>query len=116
MSSLDPHTKPTRNEFEDRFLALCKDSGLPRPKANDWLNVEGTWIEADFHWPEHRLVAETDGFETHRTRQAFERDRLRDQLLLRAHYRTVRFTWRQLLDDPAWVAETVRRGLALAAA
>ena len=78
---------------------------------NDWLQLEGTWIQADFHWAVNRLVAEADGWETHGTRRAFERDRRRDQLLLRAGYRAVRFTWRQVLDDPGWVAETVRRSL-----
>ncbi|HEX6117570.1 MAG TPA: type IV toxin-antitoxin system AbiEi family antitoxin domain-containing protein [Solirubrobacterales bacterium] len=111
LSSLAPQSTLTRNDFERRFLALSAEAGLPPPRPNDWLLLEGAWVQADFHWPEHRLVAETDGWETHGTRRAFERDRRRDQLLLRAGYRTVRFTWRQLRDDPAWVAETVRAAL-----
>lgn len=105
--SLDPATHHARNDLEQAFIALCRDHGLAHPRVNDWLTLEGHMIEADFHWPDHRLIAETDGWETHGTRWAFERDRRRDQLLLRADYRTVRFTWRQVFDDPSWIAETL---------
>jgi hypothetical protein len=111
LSSFDPQSKLTRFELERRFLATCDQASLPTPKPNQWLQLEGTWIQADFLWRRERLVAETDGWQTHGTRQAFERDRSRDQLLLRAHYRTVRFTWRQLTDDPGLVIETVRAAL-----
>jgi very-short-patch-repair endonuclease len=54
------------------------------------------------------LIVETDGHRVHGTRQAFERDRRRDRLLLLAGWRVVRFTWRQPLQDPDEVAETIR--------
>ena len=65
----------------------------------------------DFLWPVQRLIAETDGYETHRTREAFEGDRRRDQLLDAAGYRTLRLTWRQLRDEPDRVAQTLRAAL-----
>jgi Transcriptional regulator, AbiEi antitoxin/Protein of unknown function (DUF559) len=111
ISNLDPARRFTRNQLERRFLGLCDGAGLPRPLVNAHLLLEGAYVEADFHWPDHRLVAETDGWASHSTRHAFQRDRHRDQLLLRAGYRVVRFTWRDVIDNPAWVAETVRRGL-----
>ncbi|MBD0282526.1 MAG: hypothetical protein ICV69_10095 [Thermoleophilaceae bacterium] len=61
-------------------------------------------------------MIETDGFASHGTRQAFERDRLRDQRLKRAGYEPLRFTWRQLTIGPAWVADTVAAILARRAA
>jgi very-short-patch-repair endonuclease len=54
-------------------------------------------------------VIETDGRETHGTRKAFEKDRLRDQRLALAGYQVVRFTWRQVFEEPDRVASTVRR-------
>jgi very-short-patch-repair endonuclease len=60
-------------------------------------------------------VVEADSWELHKTRAAFERDRTRDTTLLMGDYRVVRVTYRQLRDDPAGVAETVRRLLAMAA-
>ena len=45
---------------------------------------------------------------THRTRSAFEDDRARDLKLKLLGYEGVRFTWRQLTDDPAAVAAALR--------
>jgi very-short-patch-repair endonuclease len=56
--------------------------------------------EVDFLWPAARLVVEIDGFAYHRTRQAFERDRRRDAQLAAACFTVVRFTWRQLTEEP----------------
>jgi very-short-patch-repair endonuclease len=64
-------------------------------------------LEVDFLFPHHRLAIETDSWEFHRTRQAFERDRKRDATLTRAGYRTLRFTHRQVSDEPATVAATI---------
>jgi very-short-patch-repair endonuclease len=54
---------------------------------------------------------ETDSWTHHRSRAAFENDRARDALHTRAGYRTLRFTHRQLADDPAAVAATVAAAL-----
>jgi len=48
-----------------------------------------------------------DGHATHGTRQAFERDRARDQRLELAGYRVIRFTWDQIVHNPGHVARTV---------
>ena len=93
----------TRSELERRFLDLCREHAIPRPVVN--AVVEG--LEVDFFWPAARLVVETDGFEHHRTRAAFERDRERDALLARRGIRVLRFTDRQVTGEPATVAATV---------
>jgi hypothetical protein len=100
LTDLDPLIARTRNELEEAFLAGCRRSGLPLPDVNAWLTIDGHTFRPDFLWRSHRLIVETDGWETHSTRRAFERDRRRDLLLLRAHYRTVRVTWRQVFG--AW--------------
>ena len=48
--------------------------------------------EPDYHWPAHRVIVETDGWESHRTRQAFTNDRAKDAALTAAGYRVLRFT------------------------
>lgn len=111
LARLDPCAAWTREELERRFLLLCRSSGLPAPLVNASIPIEGREFVPDFFWPAQRLIAETDGFETHGTRQAFEDDRRRDQLLDAAGYRTLRFTWRQLRDEPERVAATLRRRL-----
>ena len=54
---------------------------------------------------------ETDSWRYHKTRAAFENDRARDALLATAGDRTLRFTDRQLENDPHTVAATVRAQL-----
>ncbi len=61
-------------------------------------------LRVDFLWRDQRLIVETDGHRTHGTRQAFERDRRRDQRLTLAGWRVIRVTWRQLTREPDQVA------------
>lgn len=93
----------TLSELEVRFAALCDRHGLPRPAAN----ARPLGWRVDFLWPTQRVVAETDGWQAHRTRTAFEGDRRRDQALAVAGYRVVRFTHRQVVATPAEVAATL---------
>lgn len=92
------------NEFERRLLALCRRHSLPRPLTQQ---VIGPYT-VDFLWPDAKLVVETDGWENHGTRAGFESDRARDAWLVAQGYRVIRFTWRQLRDDPAMVVATLR--------
>ena len=85
----------TRSELERRFLRLCDKAGLPKPAVN--VPVEG--IEVDFLWPDERVVVELDGYEFHRGRGAFERDRRRDTTLQLAGHRVLRLTDRRLADE-----------------
>jgi hypothetical protein len=94
----------TRSDLEARFLALLDRAGLPRPEVNVRLGR----FEVDVLWRDARLVVELDGRETHATRAAFERDRARDAELQVAGFRVVRFTYRQVVDDPRGIAATVR--------
>ncbi len=94
----------TRNDLEERFLSLVDSANLPKPRTN----ARVLDYEVDFLWPDHRLIVETDGRETHFTLTAFERDRERDAALTAVGYRVVRFTWRQVIHDPERVAKTLR--------
>jgi very-short-patch-repair endonuclease len=97
-------TTGTKSELEERMLALCDRHGLPRPRANAW--IEG--LEVDFLFAAERLVVEADSYKYHRSRRAFERDRERDAILARAGYRTLRFTDRQMRRQAREVAQTIR--------
>ncbi len=105
----------TRNDLEEAFLAICDRAGLPRPQVNVWIALEPTGYEADFLWRAERLIVETDGRDVHTTRRAFEDDRRRDQRLMLAGYSVVRFTWRQVFEEPDRVEATVGALLARAA-
>jgi hypothetical protein len=98
----------SNSELERRAFELFAAAGLPRPDVNAWIGVPGSGFEVDFSWPELRLIVEVDGWESHGDRLAFEEDRRRDALLSAAGWRVVRFTWRQVVDDPAHVVATLR--------
>jgi very-short-patch-repair endonuclease len=98
----------TRSKLEERFLILILDAQLPRPEVN--ARVGGH--EVDFLWRDHRLVVETDGAATHLTRPAFEEDRRRDAELQAQGYRVLRFTWRQVVEQPRATIATVAQLLA----
>jgi very-short-patch-repair endonuclease len=94
----------TRTELEARFLALCRRHRLPRPEVNVRIGP----FQVDFLWRDRSLIVEVDGWESHRTRSAFESDRARDARLKIFGYEVVRFTYRQVEDEASQVARTVR--------
>ena len=98
-------TDRTRTDLEGMFLALARRHRLPQPEVNARLDR----FRVDFLWRAQRLIVEVDGWESHRTRSAFEEDRARDARLKTLGYEVLRFTWRQVEDDAKTVAWTVRR-------
>jgi very-short-patch-repair endonuclease len=107
LAALDDEPGLTASELEEAFLALCRDAGLPEPAVNEWVRVDdGPPLKADFLWRSQRLIVELDGWAAHGTRDRFEADRRRDQRTRRAGLDTLRFTHRQVVRDPAWVAAT----------
>lgn len=92
------------SELERRFRALCRRHSLPLPRTQVGIGP----YTVDFLWDQARLIVETDGFATHGTPTQFEADRARDAWLATQGYRVVRFTWRQLRDEPAVVVATLR--------
>jgi hypothetical protein len=105
-----------RSLLEARLVTPLAEAGLPRPRGNVELHVDGRLFEVDWLWEEQRLIVEMDGEQTHGTRAAFQRDRLRDQILTAAGYRTARITWSQLEDEPEAVLARIRRMLTVAPA
>ena len=110
---LDQHyvgSTPTWSELEEAFLAACRQAGLPMPDVNAFIDPndgDPTAIRVDFVWRNQRVIVETDGHQTHRTRQAFEEDRLRDQRLAVAGWVVIRITWRQLTQRPTEVTDRI---------
>ena len=98
----------TQSELEDRFLALIRESGLPEPECNVF--VEGELVDA--LWRDQKLVVEVDGYGYHRGRQQFENDRSRDAKLQAAGYRVIRLTQRRIDDEPQAVVALLRALLA----
>lgn len=93
-------TERSRSDLELSFLRLCRRHRLPAPEVN----VQVDSMEVDFLWRDRRLVVETDGYQYHRGRGAFEDDRDRDLRLRALGFEVVRLTYRQVVDGPDPVA------------
>jgi very-short-patch-repair endonuclease len=89
-----------RNDLERAVLRTCREHHLPIPEVNAAVGR----YEVDFLWRDRRLVVETDGYEHHGTRSAFEADRARDVELQLMGLTCVRFTHRQVGDAEAFAA------------
>ncbi len=94
----------SRSDFERDFIDFCASHDLPPPRIN--AIVEG--YEVDVSWPGSRLIIELDSWTHHRTRAAFEKDRIRDANLALAGYRVIRLTWRRLNEEPAKTAAQIQ--------
>jgi very-short-patch-repair endonuclease len=98
--------KRQRSDLEEDFLTLIHNHPLPET------NVKlGRW-EVDFLWRSRRLVVEVDSFTYHRGSVAFEDDHARDLDLRQRGFTVLRFTDRQIEEEPARVVADVARALA----
>jgi hypothetical protein len=96
----------TRSDAEAQVLILCHQHGITLPLVNHRLNG----IEADFHWPESRLVLEVDGWEFHRERPQFEEDRRRELVHAAHGWQVVRASGAQVMQEPELVLGALRSG------
>ncbi|MEV4414551.1 type IV toxin-antitoxin system AbiEi family antitoxin domain-containing protein [Catellatospora sp. NPDC049609] len=100
--------------LETRARLRCVDAGLP-PDDLQATILDGTGRavgRVDLLWRAARLIGEADGGELHDRPDAVFRDRQRQNDLINAGYRIVRFTWSDTLD-PHTIPRTVRRVLAM---
>jgi very-short-patch-repair endonuclease len=89
-----------RSDLEEDFFALVRRHRLPSPETNVKL---GRW-EVDFLWRSRRLVVETDSYTYHRGAVSFEDDHARDLDLRQLGYAVLRFTDKQIENEPDRVA------------
>jgi very-short-patch-repair endonuclease len=100
-----PALARARSDPERLLITFCESQRLPIPDVNVY--VEG-WL-VDAVWRDKRVVVEVDGLKGHRTRAQLERDHQRDLELRAAGYIVLRYTERQLVENPAGVAADIRR-------
>jgi len=112
LEQLDADLALTESDLETRLLMVIARAGLPAPVRQHSVEISGSTYRIDMAYPERLLAIEGDGFEFHSGRDIFERDRVRQNDLVLAGWRVLRFTWRQICREPEWVAEQIRRALA----
>lgn len=92
--------------------AVLDDSGL-----RGWVANRPTWTSTgekfypDIAFLAVRLAIEIDGRFHHDDPDVFENDRRRHNALVNDGWTVLRFTYRQLVDDPAGVVATIRTAL-----
>jgi very-short-patch-repair endonuclease len=62
----------------------------------------------DAAYPHLLLAIEVDGYESHSSPDAFQRDRTRQNYLVALGWTVLRFTWHDVVHDSATVARTIR--------
>jgi very-short-patch-repair endonuclease len=101
------------SEAERRLHRLLHDAGLQGWEADQRIVVGGRVVaRADVLFRARRLIVEVDGRRAH---QDFEADRARLNTLTVAGYTVLRFTWRQLVEEPRSVLAQIDAALRRAA-
>lgn len=108
-----PGTTLTKSGLEEAMLAHCRHAGLAPPVVNlDVALLDGTSVEVDFHWPEHRVIVETDGNRYHATHPTRRRDRAKDRALQLAGWVVLRVPEEDLAERPDLILADLQVALA----
>jgi hypothetical protein len=95
----------TRSRLERDFRDLVRRAGLPPPAMNYGVGE----YQLDAYWRPERFAIELDVYETHGSRAAFERDRLRQEELKLMEIEMIRVTGARLDREPGKVIERVAK-------
>jgi predicted transcriptional regulator of viral defense system len=98
----------SRSWPERAFRDLAAKAALPPPACNVF--VAG--YEVDAYWERERFAVEVDGWQAHRSREAFERDPVRQEDLKLAGIDSIRVTARRIEREPVAVGRRLGRLLA----
>jgi very-short-patch-repair endonuclease len=95
----------TRSAAERLMAKLLRSAGITGWKANQI--VAGYEVDFEFRVP--RVVIEVDGLAYHSDAETFGRDRVKQNAIIMARYRILRFTWFDLTEYPSRVIAEVER-------
>ena len=100
--------------LESLLRVLLVEAGLLPDRTQHAIYDDSGRLVAivDFAWLRARLIVEADGFEFHRDRSDYRKDRRRANAYCRYDWRLLRFSWEDVRFDPDYVIEAVRHELA----
>ena len=90
---------------------LIISSGLPPPRRQHVVTVEGVDWSLDFYWPEQRVGLQTDGYGAHQGLTAFRQDRRKLRALTAAGCRILPATWDDVIRRPDAIVADLARAL-----
>lgn len=98
--------------LEKRFIDLVQRHDVPTPVFQHEVWHAGRFVaRIDAAYPERNLAIEIDGYSAHSSPDAFQRDRTRQNRLVALGWTVLRFTWADVVQRPAMVAQTVREAV-----
>lgn len=104
-----PGFDPGESPMEAQLVRWIASAGLPRPVQQHRVVVEGTSYRLDLAYPELKIGIEYDGWDVHRPRSAFVRDRARQNPLEILGWLMLRYT---SASTRSVVVADVRRAIA----
>lgn len=104
--------KVSLSRLEAAFLALLREHGMPLPVTNR--PVGGRRV--DCRWQEHQLTVELDSYAFHNSRHSWELDHHREREAYARGDRFRRYTWADVVEDPAAMLAELRNLLRISPA
>ncbi len=104
------------SELERRFIDIVRRAGLPVPERELDLGDADHWIgRVDFVFRAAKLIVEVDGRMYHTAFLDIDADHARDRQFVELGYRTARYSYADVKDNPLGVERSLRRSLRAAA-
>ena len=105
--------RPAESTLEVKVHRLLRQTSLPRRELQTWVQLpDGRRSRLDFAWPAILVAVECDGFEWHRGRLAWKRDRRRVAAFEAVGWRLVHVTWDDVTKRRAETVDRIRVALA----
>ncbi len=104
---------PPASELERLGRRVFLEGGLPAPEFEIHLGDDDLIGRVDCYWRSARLVVELDSRRFHDGLSARDSDRRRDNRLMAAGWRVLRFTWDDLTNRPLETVRIIRDALAV---
>lgn len=92
-------------------MHLLATAGVTGFRLNHPVRVGGRLFLLDLANPEAMLAIEVDGQAFHTDARSFQSDRIRQNLLVAAGWRVLRFTWRDITQRPQQVLRQIAEQL-----
>lgn len=100
------------NPFESVLRAIAVGVSGLSVVAQHSIRWDGFFARVDLADVELQIVLEADSFEFHAERRAFDRDCRRYDELTARGWLVLRFSWEQVMFEPAWVASIISLAVA----
>lgn len=96
-----------RSKLERLYADASARAGLPPPRSQHPVTIDGRTYRIDFAYPDQKIAVELDGWRFHGTRSAWESDIQRANALVSVGWQVIRGTWRDLQNRPESVVDRV---------